>query len=434
MGGGLLLVLAANLPGHMSYDSVVALVEARSGVRQTWAPAVSSWLLKLFDGLLAGTGLYVTASATLLFVSLISLSGLRRRTSWLAVVLGALAIATPQVLIYQGIVWRDVLFANLAIAGFVCLAHLAKRWPERRVLPLVGALICLALAGLVRQNGPILVVFAAGVLAWTARGGGRRASLAWGLGGLVAAGVLALAVDHLAQPAPPVTKLRPASLILEHYDIVGAKAHHPKLRFTAIAKADPAAAAYLEANAAANYSQARVDTLDTNETFRKTLWHVPDAAMNAEWIEVITRYPVAYALQRADVFRWVFLTPQLEMCLPVQVGVSGPDAMLVDLDIVSGVDIQDQALADYARRFYSTPVYSHLTWALAAVAVIVLLLRRRDPADWVIVSLLAGTLVFTASFALISVACDYRYLYLLDLAAMVGLIYTALDPPFRKRV
>src|SRR5204862_2947154 len=118
--------------------------------------------------------------------------------------------------------------------------------------PLVGALICLALAGLVRQNGLILVVFAAGVLAWTARGGGRRASLAWGLGALVAAGVVALAVDHIAQPAPPATKLRPASLILEHYDIVGAKAHHPKLRFTAIAKADPAAAAYLEANAAAN--------------------------------------------------------------------------------------------------------------------------------------------------------------------------------------
>jgi hypothetical protein len=27
------------------------------------------------------------------------------------------------------------------------------------------------------------------------------------------------------------------------------------------------------------------------------------------------------------------------------------------------------------------------------------------------------------------VACDYRYLYLLDLAAMVGVLYTALDPP-----
>jgi hypothetical protein len=435
MAAGLLLVLAANLPGHLTLDSVVALVEARTGVRQTWAPAVSSWLLKLFDSLVAGTGLYVTASAALLFVSLISLTGLRSRTSWLAVVVGVLVIATPQVLIYQGIVWRDVLFANLAIAGFVCLAHAARRWADRPILPLAGALVCLALAALVRQNGLILVVFAVGVLAWTARSAGWRASLAWGLGSLAAVAVLALAINHLAQPGevPPKLRLNSAALILKHYDIIGARSHHPKLRFTAIGKVDPAAEAYLEAKGPYVYSQARVDTLDTDETFRKTLWHVPDKAMNAEWIEVITKYPAAYLLHRADVFYWVFMTPKLEMCLPVTVGVSGPEGLLADLDMVTGVDVQDQALADYAKRFYPTPVYSHLTWALVAVAVIVLLLRRRDPADWAIAALLGGTLVFVASFAVISVACDYRYLYLLDLAAMVGLIYTALDPSWGKR-
>jgi hypothetical protein len=35
MGLGLLLTLAANVPGQMSFDSVVALTEARTGVRQT---------------------------------------------------------------------------------------------------------------------------------------------------------------------------------------------------------------------------------------------------------------------------------------------------------------------------------------------------------------------------------------------------------------
>lgn len=435
MGAGLLLVLAANLPGHMTLDSVVAMVEARTGVRQTWAPAVSSWILKLFDALVAGTGLYVTASATLLFVSLMSLTRLRARTSWLAVALGALAIATPQVLIYQGIVWRDVLFANLAIAGFICLAHVARRWSERPVAPLAGALVCLALAALVRQNGLILLVFASVVLAWTARGGGPRASLAWGLGSLAAAAVLALAVNHIAQPAqvPPKMRLNSATLILKHYDIIGAKAHHPKLRYGAIAKVDPAAAAYLEAVGPRQYSQSRVDTLDADETFRRTLWHVPDKAMDAEWIEVITRYPAAYVLHRADVFWWVFGTPELGRCLPVTVGIDGPPEMLGQLDLGSGQDVGDRKLLNYATRFFGTPVFSHLTWAAAAVAVIGLLLRRRDPADWVFVSLLLGALAFVASFAIISVACDYRYLYLLDLAAMVGLIYTALDPPWGKR-
>ena len=44
MGVGLLLTLSANLPGQMTFDSVVSLMEARTGVRQTWAPAISSGL------------------------------------------------------------------------------------------------------------------------------------------------------------------------------------------------------------------------------------------------------------------------------------------------------------------------------------------------------------------------------------------------------
>src|SRR5205085_11699679 len=94
IGAGLLGALAMNLPGHLTVDSVVALVEARTGVRQTWAPAISSWLLKIFDWISPGTGLYVTVTAALLFIALMSLPSLRPRTSWLAVVLAALVIFT----------------------------------------------------------------------------------------------------------------------------------------------------------------------------------------------------------------------------------------------------------------------------------------------------------------------------------------------------
>jgi len=436
MGLGLLLTLAANVPGQMSLDSIVALTEARTGVRQTWAPAVSSWLLKPFNHVVGGTGLYVTASAALLFFSLMSLTRLRLRSTWLAVALGAAAILTPQILLYQGIVWRDVVFANLTLAGFVLLAHAAKAWGARPpVLPLAGALVCLALAALARQNGLILVVAAAAALAWTARAGGWRASLGWGLGALVATGVLALAINQVATPKETVAKLRPngASLILEHYDVVGAVAHRPGLKLKEIGKADPRAQAAIEAGAKRLYTPSRIDTLDTDAAFRRTLWHVPDAAMHAQWRRIIIHYPAAYLRHRADVFRWTFLTPDLEACLPVQVGVTGPQAMLDDLNVQTGVDIQDRGLAAYAKRFYGTPVFSHLTWALVAIGLIVWLLRRRDAADVVMAALLVGSLLFTASFAVISVACDYRYLYLLDLAAIAGALYVALDPPRWRR-
>ncbi|MDB5442182.1 MAG: hypothetical protein JWP73_558, partial [Phenylobacterium sp.] len=137
---GLLASLAANLPGHMSVDSVIALDEARTGVRQTWAPAAFSWVLRRFDHLLSGTGLYVAASSGLLFAALMSLPSLRRRASWAAAGLAVLVVLTPQLLIYQGIVWRDVLFANLTIAGFVLLARAELQRATRRDWPaLAGA-------------------------------------------------------------------------------------------------------------------------------------------------------------------------------------------------------------------------------------------------------------------------------------------------------
>ena len=70
---------------------------------------------------------------------------------------------------------------------------------------------------------------------------------------------------------------------------------------------------------------------------------------------------------------------------------------------------------------------------MLALAVVLLLWRRRDPADMTIIGLQLGALAFTASFAVLSVACDYRYLYLLDLAAITGVLYVALDMPRLRR-
>ena len=57
---------------------------------------------------------------------------------------------TPQVLIYQGIVWKDVMFANCAVAGLICIAHAARRWDDRprRWTLLITALVALELVGL----------------------------------------------------------------------------------------------------------------------------------------------------------------------------------------------------------------------------------------------------------------------------------------------
>jgi len=432
---GLLFMLGSSLPGQMSYDSLASLHEGRFAVRETWGPAMYSWLLGVFDEIVPGTGLYVVSSAFLLFFSLSSLRLLRPSISWWAPPVTVLLVFSPLVLIYQGVVWKDVLFANLTIASFTCLAHLPRFWdrPGPRWLTLIAALLLLATAALVRQNGLVAVLMAAIVLGVLRRHDGWPRALAWGVGGLVAVLILAQVLAVVAQPKS-AGKDKAAGIgvrIVQHYDIVGVLAHDPTVRLTHIEQANPAAAAAIRRGVAV-YSPERVDFFDRDPELGKNLWPVPGPVMTAEWRDMITRHPKAYLAQRWDVFRWVFLTPKLDHCLPVFVGVSGPEPLVTSLNLTNALDPADISLANYATYFYGTPVFSHLTYALIALAVTGFLLWRRDEADYAIAGLMLSALGFAASFFVISIACDYRYLYFLDLAAMAGLFYLVLDPSLRR--
>lgn len=432
---GLLFMLGANLPGHMSYDSLAQLSEGRSGVRATWGPVMYAWLLGVFDEIVPGTGLYVVASAFVLFASLSSLRALRPRVSWWAPALAVLFVFSPIVLIYQAIVWKDVLFANLAIAGFACLARLPSVWerPGPRWLALAGAMLALAIAALVRQNGLVVVLLAAMTLGAMRFRDGWKQALAWGFGGLVATIVLMQVLGAIAQPKGdgPGKSGDIGIRILQHYDIVGAVARDPSYPLTHITAANPSAAATIRRGVAV-YSPERVDFFDRDPVLGKALWQTPKAAIRAEWRDLITKHTGAYVAERGDVFRWILMTPKLAACLPDFVGVSGPEPLVADLKLTNAIDPADTSLHNYATYFYGTPVFSHLAYALAALAVAGFLLWRRDGADLAIAGLMLSALAFTSSFFVISIACDYRYLYFLDLAAMTGLFYLVLDPSLRR--
>lgn len=435
--GGFLLMLAANMPGHLSTDSVLQLYEGRMGVRDTFGPAIYAWILGFFDKIVPGSGLYVVASGLVLFAGLLALPWLRGRVSWLALPVALALVMSPSLLLYQGIVWKDVLFANMAVAGFVCLALAARFWSVRlqRWLLLLLALGLFAVASLLRQNGLIAVLMAAIALAWTVRASGWKTSLAWGLGGLVAVILLAQGLNAAAQPrnAGPDRAMGVGLRILQHYDLVAAAAQDPGYRFNAINQASPTADEVIHAAAPRVYSPERVDFLDRVPTLAPSLFPIPAKVIREEWLNLIVRHPDLYLSHRLAVFQWVFLTPELDRCAPSYVGVYGPPEKATALALTVAVDPADRRIYDYAGLFTKTPFYSHLTYAILAVLVGAALLLRRDPADMVVLAMLVSALSFTASFFVISLACDYRYLYFLDLAAMAGVLYLAIDPPFGAR-
>ncbi len=436
--GALLLMLRLNLPGHLTVDSVLALHEGRFGVRTTWNPAFFGWLLGVLDRIRPGTELAVVMSGVLLFGAWALLPRLRPRTSWLAPVVALGLVSLPQAMIYPGIVWKDVQFAVAAVAGFTLLG-LAVRDPARPTpwVCLVLAALLFAAAGLLRQNGLILALPAALAIAWArSSSAGWRRSVPLALGWLAAVALLTFVLSAVAQPqgaGRPDSAGGKGVRLLQTYDLVAAVALDPTLTTPHLDRASPAVGPYLRAHAARIYAPERVDTIGWDPALSQLLQAVPSEVIQREWLDLVTEDTGVYLHARTLAFQQVLGTPAIDRCLPVTVGAEGPAPAMAALKMQPRRSVDDQRLYNYATWFLDTPAMSHIAFAVIALASGVFLLIRRDPADLAIAGLLAGALGFAASFFAISIACDYRYLYLLDLAAITGLIYLAIDPRRRRR-
>src|SRR6478735_11910394 len=141
-------MLALNAPGQLSYDSLTQLADGRSGHYNSWHPPLMAFLLGVFDSLVPGTFLFLLFQSLILLGGLLALLALKPR-GWLSPLLALAIVLTPHWLLFQGAIWKDILFAAAAIAGFATLA-----WHARRPRPalLILALALLALATAMRQN------------------------------------------------------------------------------------------------------------------------------------------------------------------------------------------------------------------------------------------------------------------------------------------
>ena len=429
-------MIRLNWPGHFSVDSVLALHEGRFGLRETWNPAIFGWLLGGLDRIQPGAALALVLNGVLLFGSWMLLPTLRPRAHWLGTVVALGVIALPQVLIYPAIVWKDVMFAVAAVAGFVVLAlSVQSQSGLGRWFGLILSALLFAIAGLLRQNGLILALPAALALAWATSVPGWARAVRRGFGWLASVAVLALILSIVAQPqgvgAPDGAGAKGIRL-LQSYDLAAAAALQPGRAMPNIDRVAPSVGDYLRDNAARIYSPERVDTMTADPWLAKHLPSVSRATIQADWFGLITGDPGLYLRGRWLAFQQVLATPEIDRCLPVHVGVTGPAKALSDLKMARRADAQDGRIYNYVTWFLDTPAMSHLAYAALAICVFVLLMLRRDPADLIMASLMVGALGFAASFFVISIACDYRYLYVLDLAALTGVLYLAIDPRLRR--
>jgi hypothetical protein len=414
--GGFGVMLALNAPGQMSYDSVTQLANGRAGIYNSWHPPVMAWLLGLLDRVVPGTLLFLIFQSLLLLGALLALLWLKPR-GWMSAALALLIVLTPQWLLYQGEIWKDILFADAAIAGFAGLAVAARHW---RIPALILPGLLLVLAAATRQNGIVLLPVAAVTVALIA----PRRGWVTGLGFLVLTLALTTGVSLALMARGDGGDGASAEIRLgQSYDLAGALRRDPILPLPTLAAADPQLATLLRGRGAALYSSLRNDPFAADAAVNHALSNAPDGAIAEAWRGLVLGHPLTYARVRLAAFGAVFMTPDAAVCHFVFVGINGPATVLAPLGLTARIRPQDRALEKYAKSFYATPVYSHLAWGALALVLMILLLLRGAPSDLAVAGLLAGALLFTLTFAIISIACDYRYLIFLDLAAMAAALY-----------
>ncbi len=431
--GGIVTYMV-NFPGSMEDDSFVQLVEGRTGSYEFWHPPIMSWMLGVSDSLIGPADAWFTLfEMVVAFGALAAVVWLPRRTSWKAVVCAAAMLFLPQLFMLQAVVWKDALFANAMLAAFVLMAHAAARGERARLRfgLLIASAAFLALAMLTRQNGfAVLPCAVAGLwIAAAKREGRARVGVVYAAVLLISSVGLALGVNALLELRSDGTPAQREQIkILRLYDITGMVNRDLDLPLTVLDREAPRLARLIRTEGVARWSPLKNDTLQLSPRIVEALDDTPADVLAQQWRSLIIHHPGDYLAVRALLFRWVFQPPNVGLCHPFHVGDEGDPADLRTLGMQPRLDRRDVALWHYGDFFeFYTPVFSHGLWAVVCLIVLVPLLRRRNPVDMVMASLIAGTALFAASFFVISIACDYRYLYIIDLTALAGVLYVAAD-------
>jgi hypothetical protein len=208
--------------------------------------------------------------------------------------------------------------------------------------------------------------------------------------------------------------------LAQSYDLAGAIRLDPSIHLTVLEQRAPNLDAAIRKEGVALYSPHLVDTLEKSSVLTNAIYDAPPGAVFAQWRRLVLGHPGLYLRERLPVFRWVLAPPDLLVCHPDVVGVDGPADMMKTLGLTPHIRAQDRFLYFYVANFFHTPILSHLLYGAMALLFLGLLAWRGAPADIAIAGLQIAALAFALSFFVVSIACDYRYLYFLDLAAMTG--------------
>lgn len=419
LGFALALALALSTGGHASVDTVQQLAEAWQGRAESMHPPLMSaflslaggahdagfapralWAAVLLQGLLLWGGFALALAAP---SAAGSVSRWRRG-------MACLLLLNPVLVVYTGIVWKDVLFAGLLLAAVACLLRAWSALTPRAVLGWAAAAVAvIVLLPQVRQQGivlaPMLIVLPCIAVARAGGGGVVRR-----LGVLVVVGILAFAgARAFADASIRGAGNRAAELGWMHlmrFDLAGIEARvgrGPLWRLPLT----PMQIAEVEAR----YSAERVDPLNQAEAYDGWARAHRGEALRGVWLAAIAEHPWAYARHRLEASAALLGCGDIRRCLPLHVGVEGLPRHLDVVALPAGTDALDRWL--YAKLSPTFPwLFRHAAYAgLLLLVAGVAAAQWRRPGRRLLLSIAASLFAFIVVFTVTGIACDFRYLF-----------------------
>lgn len=426
--------------GHLSLDSVQHVYEAHVGRSVSTQPpmmaAVLAWLGAGQDPSRA-VSLLVALLAVAMALGLLMPLAARPEAirPQLALPIAVIAPLSPLLLLYPGVLWKDVAFASLlalaaGLAAFVQLSQ-ATRW---RWAAAFGVVALASLLALLRPQGLVLWPLLVGCVCWSMANSSQRV-----VGGVVALfggsllfAMLVSAAVEGSIPEHDGRSTRAALVNLIRFDLAGMETSSDGLILSGAAAPSPSAREARE-----HYSPDRGDGLSRAETYVAWLRGKSDPELIALWGRSIASHPRAYLEHRVGAALWLWGARDPRVCLPAHLGVEGIPEQLASLGITPGMRERDREIYAVAQPWFGSPVFRPVTYLIVLALAAAIALRRRSGAERRVV---VGFFVLAASYgtatSMVSFACDLRYLYpIVPLASLAWIVlafrWRPLDSPER---
>ena len=326
----------------------------------------------------------------------------------------------PVFLLQQGLLAKDILFANAALLG-LCLLHVSRREGTWAVASLWLASACLTLAVMTRQQGAVVLLAALAIIllstpAAPGASGTMRARLktaAIFLGAVMIEVVAANAAISVSAKGGPADVMGFGIKVIEFYDISGTTAHDQSVELDLL-KNHEVEVEKFPAYVAANYGPDRWDRLGISDgPYAFTFLGQPMSVMTQQWLALIVNHPVAYLRHRLEVFRYFMGFGDRSKCYynsNIGLAIDATPAPLVDkLHLEPYSPPLARRLSSLEWSWRNSFLYYPTFYLFLSLILLIFCVSHR--LSVILLSIQAASLIYIFSYFFVSIACDFRYVY-----------------------